>query len=194
MNPHDDFERIQRLIKKKGAAFKIGFSGDLFRLVGINYARAADITSGEGAYLHGGRYNFPGTHKTTYLSLDLAAAFEEANAYFTYAGIPLAKALPRVEIAVGVTLSKVLDLRDGKLRKVLQISEKRLVEEDWRTAQDAGNEALTQALGRAAFELGFEGLLFPSAAKRTGGNLCVFPGNKLKKSRLRVLNAKSLPK
>lgn len=105
MNPHDDFERIQRLIKKKGAAFKIGFSGDLFRLVGINYARAADITSGEGAYLHGGRYNFPGTCKTTYLSLDLAAAFEEANAYFTYAGIPLAKALPRVEIAVGVTLS-----------------------------------------------------------------------------------------
>jgi hypothetical protein len=42
---------------------------------------------------------------------------------------------------------------------------------------DKRREALTQAVGRIAFEAGLEGLLVPSAQVRKSKNLVVFPEN-----------------
>jgi hypothetical protein len=46
---------------------------------------------------------------------------------------------------------------------------------DWRGEQDKGREALSQAVGRVAYRVGFEALMVPSKADPDGTNLVVFP-------------------
>ena len=57
-----------------------------------------------------------------------------------------------------------------------------------------GREALTQAVGRIAFQMGLEGSVVPSPQVRKGKNLIVFPTNLRKKSSLVIQNAEELPK
>jgi hypothetical protein len=63
---------------------------------------------------------------------------------------------------------------------------------DWRREIRAGREPITQVIGRAAFEVGLEGLIVPSAADWEGHNFFVFPEKLQPGSQLSVLNAKSL--
>jgi len=83
--------------------------------------------------------------------------------------------MPRVTVSVRVRLGTVLDLADGKTRSALRVSGHRLLDAPWRQEQQAGREAFTQPLGRLVHELGWEGLLVPSAARRGGMNLIVYP-------------------
>jgi hypothetical protein len=59
--------------------------------------------------------------------------------------------------------------------------------EDWRRMNASGKEALTQAIGRAAFEAGFEGFIVPSAQDKRGQNLAVFQEKLLPGSGLQEL-------
>jgi hypothetical protein len=68
-----------------------------------------------------------------------------------------------------------------------------MTDEPWRERHEAGEEALTQALGRIAYELRWEALLVPSAARPRGMNLIIFPANLLTKSGLLILNVGELP-
>lgn len=67
-----------------------------------------------------------------------------------------------------------LDLCDGGVRVSLRVSEDRIVGADWEAENRAGREAVTQAVGRAAAEAGFEGLVVPSAADPGARNVVVF--------------------
>jgi RES domain-containing protein len=71
----------------------------------------------------------------------------------------------------------VLDLRDGDVRRLLVVSEKRMLSEPWREEQQKGREALTQAIGRLSHELDVQAVCVPSAARKGGSNLIVFPAN-----------------
>ena len=53
--------------------------------------------------------------------------------------------------------------------------------------------AVTQAIGRLAFDLGWEALLVPSAARKTGINLILFPDNLARTSIVQIINAGDLP-
>jgi hypothetical protein len=77
--------------------------------------------------------------------------------------------------AVEARLSLVLDLTQPMVLRTLREPLARLRREDWQRAQDQGREALTQAIGRAAFEEGLEALLAPSAAVEDAVNIVVFP-------------------
>jgi RES domain-containing protein len=103
--------------------------------------------------------------------------------------------MPRVIVALKAKLERVLDLRDGGVRRVLGVSEKRMLTEPWREEQKKGHEALTQALGRLAFDLDYQGLLVPSAARRGGSNLILFPANlNPPASWVRIVNRDELPR
>jgi len=65
---------------------------------------------------------------------------------------------------------------------------------DWRKEVAAGREPITQSIGRAAFEIGLEGIIVPSAADPNGHNLLIFPGNRQPGSEFQVLNPDGLPK
>jgi RES domain-containing protein len=102
-------------------------------------------------------------------------------------------AMPRVTVSIQVRLRRVLNLTDGKTRSALRVSESRMLAEPWREEQKARREALTQALGRLGHDLGWEGLLVPSAARRVGVNLVIFPANLSRHSSLEIINAGDLP-
>ena len=103
--------------------------------------------------------------------------------------------MPRVIVALEAELERVLDLRDGEVRRMLVVSEKRMLTERWREEQTKGCEALTQAIGRLAYDLDVQALLVPSAAMKGGSNLIVFPANlHPPKSWLRIVNRDELPR
>lgn len=122
-----------------------------------------------------------------YLSLDLDTALAEVKGWLDYYGLKPESALPRVFAAIQADLSEVLDLTDGAIRQRLQVSLDRIMREGWRRMNDRGREALTQAVGRAAFEASFEGLLVPSVQGEQGRNLVVFREKILPRSELHEL-------
>src|SRR5436853_7828651 len=78
------------------------------------------------------------------------------------------------EVSRNVSLGHYLS---EELGTSFAVSERRLLDEPWRQEQESGREALTQAIGRLSFEGNWEGLLVPSAARKDGVNLIVFPAN-----------------
>jgi len=66
--------------------------------------------------------------------------------------------------------------------------------ENWQKLQDEGREASSQAIGRAAHQLGIEGILFSSAVAAGATNLVVFPDNLRARSVLRIENEAVLRK
>ena len=183
MRSHPDFPRFARAIARIPPRT---WEGVAFRSVSPAYAGARDLLSGEGVRRHGGRWNAAGSFAAVYASLSPETAVAEALAHARHYGIPDAEALPRVLVALDASVAALVDLTEARARRILRVSRRRLRGEPWRRAADAGREALTQAIGRAAFEGGLEGLLVPSAASRTGVNIVVFPERLRPGSRLAV--------
>ncbi|HEY7114279.1 MAG TPA: RES family NAD+ phosphorylase [Thermoanaerobaculia bacterium] len=181
MRSHPDFPRIARAIARLP---RRAWSGVAYRSVSPARAGARDLLSGEGVRRWGGRWNAAGSFAAVYASLSPETAIAEALAHSRYYGIPDADAMPRVVVALDASLTTLLDLTDGSARRILRASRRRLRSEPWRRAAEAGREALTQAIGRAALAAGLEALLVPSAADRAGSNLVVFPASLRAQSRL----------
>ena len=176
MRHHPDTDRLRRVLEKC-LPKAVAWNGELFRSASPKYANKDDFITGAGSKAAGARWNPPGGVHIVYASLEVETAVAESVQHFRYYGLPLSKAMPRVIVALETKLECVLDLRDGDVRRVLVVSEKRLLSEPWREEQKKGREALTQAIGRLAYELGIEALLVPSAALKGGSNLLVFPAN-----------------
>jgi RES domain-containing protein len=171
----------------------VPWSGIVYRNCTVAYATNAALLTGEGSSLFGGRWNPRGT-KTVYGSLTPETAMAECLSHFRYYGLDFSRAMPRLFVAVGCELRAVLDLSDGAVRQRLQVSQSRMLGEDWRKAQAAGGEALTQRIGRVVCQAGLEGLLVPSAAAPDGTNLVWFPENVKPPSRVILCNADQLPR
>jgi len=167
----------------------------LYRSASPRYATRDDLLAGAGSKSAGARWNPPKSFRTVYASLDIETALAEALAHFKHYNLPVAKAMPRVIVALEARLRRVLDLSDGAVRHALSVSQRRLLSEPWREENKRGREALTQALGRLAYEADLEGLLVPSAARRQGRNLVIFPANlDVPQSWLRLVNKAQLPR
>lgn len=167
---------------------------DLYRVAGPRYTTAADIVSGIGASKGGGRWNAPGKIRVVYLSTQPETALAEANEHFRYHALPLTNGLPKVVVAVRVEIDRVLDFTDAAVAKAFPEKLSTLLKEDWRAMLDRGDEATTQAMGRAAFAAGFQGLSVPSKPVKDGVNLLVFPKRMTKSNVLTVLNPDELEK
>lgn len=174
--------RFTRVLSASGP-----FAGIVYRSSTPKYATETDLLTGEGSKRHGGRWNPVGI-PMVYASLSPGTAMEETLAHYRYYGIELHNSMPRTFVAINSNLQTVLDLRLGNVRQRLRISLDRILTLDWRKEVHSGIEPITQAIGRAAFEVGMEGLIVPSAADPDGHNLLVFPSKLTKKSRLWVVN------
>jgi RES domain-containing protein len=188
LKPHPDFDAIAQRVRQL-RPLAAPWQGTVFRSVRPKYWASEDFLSGEASKRHGGRWNAPSSFRVVYLSLSLDTALEEVKGWSRYYGLQPEAALPRVFAAIEADLSETLDLMDGAIRQRLQVSLERMTREDWRAANERGREALTQAIGRAAFEAEFEGLVVPSAQDPEGGNLLVFPDKLLDRSKLQELGA-----
>jgi RES domain-containing protein len=152
------------------------WSGEVYRSAALRYAKTGDMVTGLGSAKAGGRWNPPGSFPTVYASLEPEAAMAECLAVFRYYGWALHDAMPRIFRALRADLGRVLDLRQPDAGRHLDAALELVRVEDWRAAQESGREATAQAIGRAAFEVGLEGLLVPSFASPQKSNLVAFPG------------------
>lgn len=171
VSQHPEFDRILEAMKTcQGSAW----TGIAYRSASPRYASGPDLVSGVGSRRYGARWNPKGAFSAVYVSLDLETAMVETIAHHRYYGIPVHRALPRTFVAVEFELSAILRVDDAGVQSRLGLSGDQL-REDWRRIQDAGQEAISQAVGRAAWTLGLEGLMVPSACRADGVNLVVFP-------------------
>lgn len=188
--PHADRDRlVERLGVLRSEA--VPFTGIIFRSTTPKYATEDDLVTGEGSRRLGGRWNPIGL-AAVYGSFSPETAMAETLSLNRYYGVPVENAMPRTFVAIEVRLRRVLNLTDGGIRRRLRISLERFLKTDWRKENDAGREALTQAVGQAAALAKFEAIRVPSAQVADAENLIVFPSMLLKSSRLRVRNPEHL--
>jgi RES domain-containing protein len=157
-------------------AAAVPFNGILYRSSTPKYAIERDLLTGMGSKRDGGRWNPIGV-LVVYASLTPETAMAETLAHNRYFRIPVEDAMPRTFVAIKARLQVILDLRVGHVRQRLQVSLDRILTVDWRKEMLANREPITQALGRAAYAVGWEGLIVPSAADPEGNYLLVFPEN-----------------
>lgn len=102
-----------------------------------------------------------------YLSLDRATATAELDSWYEYYSIPDTAFKPRLLAAVAVSVRSLLDLTSPEVLAYLGLSASHLGEE-WRDVSDTGRTALTQTLGRLAYEVGFEGFIVRLSDEKAG--------------------------
>jgi RES domain-containing protein len=112
----------------------------------------------------------------------------ETLAHARYHGLPVHSVMPRTFVALSVRLHHVLDLTRDELYRSLPVSKSRLLRTDWRREMDQGRRPITQAIGRASYQAGLEGILVPSAADLDGQNLVIFPAAFVQDSGIDVLH------
>jgi RES domain-containing protein len=166
MHPHPAFDTIKTALELilPGAN---RFRGVLYRACDPIYANTNDLLTGDGSRKVGGRWNPPGDIATIYLSQSVEGAIGESLGLPTHYGFDPAKRLPLTLVAVDAELESVLDFTDAGIRKSLGVTLAALLRCEWRNENAVGDEALPQAIGRAAFQLGVHGIIVPSAVKRT---------------------------
>jgi len=121
-------------------------AGLWFRIVPWIYREWID--SDEGAKRRGGRYNPPGEFGALYLSANPEGCLAELAAR-THMPPSL------TEGAIEVRLDRVCDLTDPATQDAIGVSLADLTDPDW---------TVTQQLGRAIRDAGFQGIRVPSAA------------------------------
>jgi RES domain-containing protein len=146
------------------------------------YAGTSNAGTGEGGFITSGRWNPSGCFRLLNTSETPELALLEVQSNARYYGLPIAKGFPRVVAIFDFDLLRVQDLGEQSLRRALGVTLLELTACDFRSENKNGREALTQAVGRAAFDAKLEGLWVPSAQRRRGRNLLAFPENRMPQS------------
>lgn len=168
------------------------WNGVAFRASPLEYARIVKLLDGKGSLKFGGRWSAAGTFPAVNLATTQDVALRESSANFTYYGLSL-DVRPKVVAGIRLRLSKIVDLINPKgivKQNWLHLDE--LLTEDWRKINDAGHESQSQAFGRAAHDVGAEGLLAPSARIPAGANIVYFPESVCGSDKAEILGREEL--
>lgn len=188
MKPHSQADRIARAMERCQPLAE-PWLGEWYRFTAPRWAARPYLLTGHGALLAGGRWHPLGAFRAVYASLDPETALAEALAHYRRFHFSARDAMPKTRNAVAVVLHGVLDLSEGRLRQRLGLSWKRMRSERWWERNRREEEAITQALGRLAWEKGLEALLVPSTARKEGKNMIFFPDNQQPESRLEIIHS-----
>ncbi len=191
VRPHKYFGKISRRLRAAPELLR-PWRGAAYRVTTLDYPRPQSILQGQGSYLYGGRWNAMGSFRAVYGSTEDTVAVVESRATADYAQVPWPFPTPRLLVAIELALQAVVDLTDPATLAALDLTVEELRTEDWRKIQEEGKESLTQAVGRAVFTNGGEGLLTASARVPSGVNVAYFPECRREASRVEVLDAGKL--
>jgi len=134
------------------------YRGLLYRA--INPIRAREPLSGEGARLHGGRFNAKGV-PALYTALSVMTAIREANQIGTLQ--------PTTLVSYEADFTPVFDATDADALAEYDMTPADLAAEDWRLQMRAHGKAPTQILAEKLIADGYAGLRVPSFAKGASG-------------------------
>jgi RES domain-containing protein len=188
---HPQFETLRQRLVEAPELLR-PWSGAAYRVTTLDYPSPKNILLGQGSYLHGGRWNARESFRAVYGSTEDTVAVAESRATADYAHVPWPFRTPRLLVAIELSLQSVLDLRRAEVGRKLDLRAEELGAEDWRRLQEQGEESLTQAIGRAVFTQGGEGMLVRSARVSDGVNVIYFPENQRSLSRATVLESEKL--
>lgn len=191
VRPHRYFGRISRHLRGAPELLR-PWSGAAYRVTTLDYPSPQSILQGQGSFLYGGRWNAIGSFRAVYGSTEDTVAVVESRATADYAQVPWPFRTPRLLVAIKLSLQAAVDLTDPATLVALGLTVEELQTEDWRKIQEEGKESLTQAVGRAVFTNGGEGLLTASARVPSGVNVAYFPERRRESSRVEVLDAAKL--
>ena len=138
-------------------------------------SRKRTILAMDGALIYGGRYNNAGEFGALYLSKTKKGCAAEITRRPAH---PTKYVVGKIK----VTLGKVCDLSDPELLKKLKLTKKQLTADDWTE---------TQALGNLIREIGYDGMIVPSAAGDFN-NLVIFVDRLSPTSKVLLEEVKSL--
>lgn len=189
---HPKFSDFFDALKANPGCFSV-WAGVGFKTALPRYACPPYVLTGAGALLAGGRWNTQGLMPAVYLSADAQTVAAEADQQNHRNHWQLPGLLPQTRVVFNLRLQKVLDVTAPDSLQLLHVGVGKLTGCDWRAEQQAGNESLTQAIGRAAFENMAEGILVPSAQRSGGRNLVLFPGNRQVGSIVELLHPGEVP-
>ena len=116
---------------------------------------AYDPLSGEGARIHGGRFNPPNSFPVLYLCSTQGCAAAELTRFASSHPIGLSGFLPRKLWRYEISLTNVLDLTEEETLDHLRLEVSELVEED---------RTVTHQLGEIAHQFGYQAVRNASAA------------------------------
>lgn len=136
------------------------FTGQGWRQLSPRY----DPLSGEGARLHGGRFNAPGSFPVLYVCQSRPCAVAEFKRLGGRQTIGVEGLLPRMLFRYEIALDRVLDLTSEDTRAQVGVSLDVLTGPDWTACQE---------LGSIVHALGAQGVSSPSATG-VGAVLAVF--------------------
>ena len=139
------------------------FTGQAWRQLGPRHPPL----SGEGARLHGGRFNPPESFPVLYLCRSRPCAAAELARMGERQSIGIEALLPRRLYRYEVSLFRVLDLTDEVTRRALDIEQDVLMRSSW---------SACQGLGTIAHSLSIQAINSPSATG-VGEVLAVFSEN-----------------
>lgn len=182
LTPHPEYEAFCRRIQALPQRSSSQFNGTLFRFVGPAHSATKEILNGIGGLKAEGRWHDKGHFPCLYTATTPETALQEALAQKRYYNLPDYHSLPRILVGLKAELLHLLDLTDGKLRQRLRISESKILNCDWRYENSrAKKESITQSLGRAIHNQGYEGFFAPSSADQPDGVcLILFPSKYLR--------------
>lgn len=116
---------------------------------------AYDPLSGEGARMHGGRFNPPNSFPVLYLCSTTGCAAAEFTRFASNHPIGLSGFLPRMLWRYEIRLTNVLDLTEAETLDHLDLAASELVDED---------RTVTHQLGEVAHQFGYQAIRTASAA------------------------------
>jgi len=190
LKPHSRYTIYEDWFRKE--ARRAGrLEAELYRVAGPRHTTADEMLAGVGAFRAGGRWNPPDVMNAVYLSRSPETAMHESNEHYRHYRLPLSDGMPKVVIAVRVVAGAVFDMTAAA---DFPDPVANLMAEDWRAVMARGEEATAQAVGRAVFAVGLQGILVPSKPDANGMNVLLFPERLTKKCLLEVLNADLLEK
>ena len=176
LRPHPQYAKVAAVLSVASAR-ATPLRGTYFRFMTPKFAKTANAVSGVGGFLGSGRWNPAGCFNLLNASETGDVAFAEVLSTARYYRLPIKDTFPKVVTTLDVDLQFLLDLTDRALLRALGTSGPALTGCDFRAENRSGREAITQAIGRAAFAAGFEALLVPSAQTTGARNLVAFPQN-----------------
>lgn len=188
LQTHPEYDALSRRLKNLPKGSSSPFCGDLFRFVTPIHSTIKDIQNGLGGLKASGRWHLKGNYPCLYTATTPETALQEALAQKRYHNLPDYQSLPRVLVGLKAKLLHLIDLTNGKIRQRLRISESKIAECDWRDENRFENrESITQALGRAIHNQGYEGIIAPSSADQPHGVcLILFPSKYLRDNCVQV--------
>jgi RES domain-containing protein len=127
------------------------FSGEGWRHLSPRH----DPLSGEGARLHGGRFNPAGSFPVLYICRTRPCVVAELRRLGERQAIGVEGLLPRHLYRYDIRLDRVLDLTNAGVREEVGLGLEVLTGPDWAACQD---------IGTTAHALGVQAILSPSAA------------------------------